>query len=84
MPKSVPTEAKLARWPPSSSSFLFARTTITIAFQRQMERMRSSRATLPGEGSSMCGGIVLTYAVFAENGMCAPERRALSISRSMR
>ena len=34
MPNSVPTEAKLAMWPPSSSSFLFARATITIAFQR--------------------------------------------------
>src|SRR5439155_29782 len=66
VPKSVPTEAKLARWPPSSSSFLFARTTITIAFQRQIERMRSSSAMLPGECSSMCGGMVLTYAGFAE------------------
>ena len=29
----------------------------------------------------MCGGMVLMYAVFGENGMCAPERRALSIRR---
>ena len=36
MPNSVPTEAKLAMWPPSSSSFLLAFATITIAFQRQM------------------------------------------------
>ena len=71
-------------WPPSSSSFLLARATITIAFQRQIERMRSSSATLPGERSSMCGGMVLMYAVFGENGMYAPERRALSISRSSR
>ena len=63
---------------------LFARTTSTIAFQRQIERMRSSSAILPGECSSMCGAIVLTYAVFGENGMYAPERRALSISRSRR
>jgi hypothetical protein len=59
VPNSVPTEAKLAMWPPSSSSFLLARATMTIAFQRQMERMRSSSATSPGERSSMCGGMVL-------------------------
>ncbi len=69
VPKSVPTEAKLAMCPPSSSSFWFARATITIAFQRQMERMRSSSVTSPGERSSMCVGMVLMYAVFAENGM---------------
>ena len=84
MSYSVPTEAKLAMWPPSSSSLLLARTTIAIAFQRQIERMRSSSAASPGERSSMCGGMVLMYAVFGENGMYAPERRALSISRSSR
>ncbi|MNC88497.1 hypothetical protein D3C83_43140 [compost metagenome] len=35
MPNIVPTEAKLAMWPPSSSSLRLARTTITIAFHRQ-------------------------------------------------
>ena len=48
MPNSVPTEAKLAMWPPSSSSLLFAFATITIAFQRQIERMRSSSVTVAG------------------------------------
>src|SRR5258706_12599316 len=84
VPNSVPTEAKLAMWPPSSSSLLLAFATSTIAFQRQIERMRSSSVTSPGERSSRCVGMVLMYAVFAENGMYAPERRALSISRSSR
>jgi hypothetical protein len=56
-------------WPPSSSSLRFARATMTIAFQRQYERIRSSCLASPGERASRCVGIVLMYGVFAENGM---------------
>ena len=38
----------------------------------------------PGMRTCWSTGIVLMYAVFAENGRNAPERRALSISRSIR
>ena len=39
-------------WPPSSRSFLPARTTIAIAFQRTSERMRARARRRPGERSS--------------------------------
>jgi hypothetical protein len=37
-------DAKLAMWPPSSPGLRLARTTIAIAFQRMIERMRHSSA----------------------------------------
>ena len=69
-------------WPPTLVC-LFARTTIAIAFQRTNERMRCSIVWSPGMRTCRCVGIVLMYAVLAENGMCAPSRRARSISDSI-
>src|SRR6478752_3880660 len=63
---------------------LFARTTIAIAFQRVNERIRCSSFWSPGMRTWRSSGIVLMYAVFAENGRNAPDRRALSISCSIR
>ena len=44
----VADEAKLAMWPPSSPGLRLARTTIAIAFQRMIERMRHSMAGVAG------------------------------------
>jgi hypothetical protein len=43
-PNMLATEAKLAMWPPRSPSALLVFATITIAFQRMNERLRSSIA----------------------------------------
>ena len=51
--------AKLAMWPPSSDDSRFACTTIAIAFQRMIERMRCSSAWSPGLFCSRFSGIVL-------------------------
>jgi hypothetical protein len=45
-----------------------ARTTIAIAFQRMIERMRHSIAASPGIFASFAGEMVLTYSVVGENG----------------
>ncbi len=64
---SVAAEAKLAIWPPTFVC-LFARSTIAIAFQRTYDRMRCSISWSPGMRTCWSVGIVLMYAVFAENG----------------
>jgi hypothetical protein len=38
VPKSVPTEAKLAMWPPSSSSLLFARGNVRAGAARLVDQ----------------------------------------------
>jgi hypothetical protein len=55
-----------------------ARTTIAIAFQRMIERMRHSIVASPGIFGSSCGGMVLMYSVVGANGRCAPARRVSS------
>ncbi|MCG3144005.1 MAG: hypothetical protein HONDAALG_01392 [Gammaproteobacteria bacterium] len=70
--------------PPSSLEARLAFTTMASAFQRTSERSRHSMAGSPGMRSSRCSGMVFMYAVFAEYGRYAPERRALSINRSSR
>jgi len=52
-------DAKLAMWPPSSELSRFAWTTMAMAFQRMIERMRCSRAWSPGLFFSRASGIVL-------------------------
>ena len=59
-------------WPPTLVC-LFARSTIAIAFQRTYERMRCSISWSPGMRTCASVGIVLMYAVFAENGRYAPR-----------
>ncbi|MCY1378840.1 hypothetical protein D9M69_665060 [compost metagenome] len=87
-PIMVASEANDAMWPPrsppSAGLCLLALTTMAMAFQRTYERMRASSSRLPGCAGSRPGGMVLTYAVFGENGIWAPERRASSIRRSSR
>ncbi|MOA59694.1 hypothetical protein D3C78_1843760 [compost metagenome] len=55
-------------WPPRSPGLRLARTTVAIAFQRMIERMRHSSSALPGLLASSCGSMVLTYSVVGENG----------------
>ena len=54
-------------WPPTFVS-LFARSTIAIAFQRTKLRILCSMLKSPGSLTCFSTGIVLMYAVFAENG----------------
>jgi len=56
---SVADDAKLAMWPPSSPGLRLARTTIAIAFQRIIERIRHSMVASPGIAGSMWVGMVL-------------------------
>ncbi len=65
---SVAPEAKEAMWPPRSPGLRLARTTVAIAFQRMMERMRHSSSALPGLLASRVGAMVFTYSVVGENG----------------
>jgi hypothetical protein len=65
-------------WPPRSPGLRLARTTIAIAFQRMIERMRHSIAASPGDFASWPAGMVLTYSVVGANGRCAPARRVSS------
>ncbi len=55
-------------WPPRSPSLRLARTTVAMAFQRMIERIRHSSAASPGLLASFCGAMVLTYSVVGENG----------------
>ncbi len=50
-------------WPPIPSKCLFARDTMTAAFQRIRRRIRRSRSSSPGNSGSCPGGIVLMYGV---------------------
>ena len=52
-------------WPPSSRSFLPARMTIAIAFQRMIERSLRSTFGSPGSSGSRSTGIVFTYGVLS-------------------
>jgi hypothetical protein len=77
---NVAAEAKVEICPPMPGSFLFARSTIAIAFQRTRLLMRRSISWLPGNGTSWSDVSVLIYGVFAVNGSLMPRRRACSLS----
>ncbi len=59
--------------PPSSDDSALACSTVAIAFQRMIARMRCSSSRSPGYGSCRSGGIVLTYELGVIAPSCAPE-----------
>src|ERR1035441_6636233 len=65
------------------SNFLFARATMTAAFQRTILRMRRSISSSPGNQGSSSGGMVLMKAVWTIAGMPTWRRLARASSISM-
>ncbi|MEN9060973.1 hypothetical protein [Ponticoccus litoralis] len=58
MSYSAADEAKEAMWPPYSLLSLLRLTTVAMAFQRLMVRMRHSISVSPGTSTSSSGEIV--------------------------